>query len=74
VEGYSVAEHLELSDEVVAVAVSVGPPCEVVASKVVVVAVAGEEVQTDDEDGVAHGLMAFFLPIRRASRQNWAER
>ena len=49
----SVAEVLELVDEVVAVFVLVGSAYEPVAAEVLVVAVVGEDVPADDEDGVA---------------------
>jgi len=47
-----VAEVVELADEVVALAVGVVSAGEVVAAEVVVVAVLGEEVPADHEDGV----------------------
>ena len=70
-----VAEVVELSDESVAVAVGVVAAGEVVPAEVVVVAVVGEEVpaqMTRMEWPTA--MAAFFLPMRRASRQNWADR
>jgi len=54
-EGDVVAEGLELLDVVVAAALGVGAPGEVVAPEVFVVAVVGEEVPADDEEGVADG-------------------
>lgn len=53
VEGDPVAEFVELRDGSVTLAVGVDPPLEVVASQVVVVAVLGEEVPADHQDGVA---------------------
>ncbi len=52
-EGDSVAEVVELADEVVASFVGVGAAGEPVAAEVVVVAVVGEEVPADNEDRVA---------------------
>jgi hypothetical protein len=39
-----------------------------------VVAVLGEQVPDDHQDRVATAIVAFFLPMRRASRQYWAAR
>jgi len=44
---------VELADEPVALAVGVGPAGEVVAAEVGVVAVVGQQVTADDQDGVA---------------------
>ena len=60
VEGDSVAEVLELPDEVVAVFVLVGAFCVPVAAKVLVVAVSGEQMPADHEDRVADRDGRFF--------------
>jgi hypothetical protein len=52
---------VESFDEVVAVPVGVGAACEVVAAKVVVVAVVGEQVPADDQDRVADGDRSLLL-------------
>src|SRR5215207_11418942 len=62
VEGDSVAEVVELFDEVVSVAVDVAV-VEPVVAEVVVVAVVGEEVPADDEDW-----NAVTFPDRRVTR------
>src|SRR5918998_3217718 len=53
-EGDPVAEAVELLDESVALAVGVASG-EVVPTQVGVVAVGGEQLPADDQDGVAHG-------------------
>ena len=73
-QGDLAAELLELSDQVVLAAVRSGSSGEVVTAEVLVVGVVGEEVPADDEDGVADGDGRLFLPMRRASGQNWADR
>ena len=74
-EGDGVAEVLELFDEVVAAPVGVGVAGEVVAAEVVVVLVVGERTcQAMTRMEWLTATAAFFLPIRRASRQNWAAR
>src|ERR1039458_786973 len=60
-EGDLVAEVLELLHEVVLVAGGVTASGEVVATEVVVVAVVGEQVPGDDQDGVADGDGCSFL-------------
>ena len=72
-EGDLVSEGLELGDGSMTGTVGVASH-EVVAAEVVVVAVVGEQVPGDDEDEWPTATAAFFLPIRRASRQNWAAR
>ena len=54
-EGDLVAQVLELFDEAVPGAVGVDSPSEVVAAQILVVAVVGEQVPADDQDGVAYG-------------------
>jgi len=46
---------LELFDEAVSGTVGVGSASEVVAAQILVVAVVGEQVPADDQDGVAYG-------------------
>jgi len=72
-EGDAVAKGLELGDSPLPLALGVAAD-EVVATKVGVVAVAGEQVPGDHQDRVPTATAAFFFPIRRASRQYWADR
>ena len=74
VEGDSVAEVVELCDEVVALSVGVGAAGEVVAAEVVVVASLVRRCQQITRIEWPTATAAFFLPMRRASRQNWAAR
>jgi hypothetical protein len=72
-EGDLVAEGLELGDGALAGTVAVTPD-EEVAAKIAVVAVLGEQVPGDTRMEWPTATAAFFLPMRRASRQNWAAR
>jgi hypothetical protein len=72
-EGDLVAEGLELGDGALAGTVAVAPD-EEVAAKVVVVAVAIRRYQAMTRMEWPTAIAAFFLPMRRASRQNWAAR
>jgi hypothetical protein len=73
-EGELVAEILELLDEAVLVACGVAASSEVVAAEVAVVDVVGEQCQQMTRIECPTATAAFFLPIRRDSRQNWADR
>jgi hypothetical protein len=64
---------LELGDGPLTLTIGVAPD-EVVATKVLVVAAVGEQMPGDDQDRVLTATAAFFLPMRRASRQYWADR
>lgn len=64
---------MEPTDQAVALAIGVAAG-EVVPGQVVVVVVIGEQVPADHQDRMGDGDGAFFFPIRRASRQNWADR
>ena len=57
----SVAEVLELADEVVAMFVLVASTYVPVSAEVLVVAVVGEYVPADDEDGVSNGDGCFLV-------------
>jgi len=73
-EGDLAAQVLELFDEAVSGAVGVGSASEVAAAQIFVVAVVGEQVPADDQDGVAYGDGRLLLADPPARRQNWAER
>src|SRR3954449_12940460 len=60
VQAHSVAEVLQLCDEPVALAIRVAAG-EVVAAEVVVVAVVGQQLPADDQDGVADGEGCLLL-------------
>jgi hypothetical protein len=47
---------------------------EVVAAQISVVTVVGEQCQAITRMEWPTAMAAFFLPMRRASRQNWAAR
>ena len=70
-----IAEGLELGDCPLPGTVGVASDKEV-AAKLGIVAVAVQQVPGDDQDRVADGDCDYadFLPMRRASRQNWAAR
>ena len=72
-EGDLVAEGLELGDGSMTGTVGVASH-EEVAAKVAVVAVVGKQVPGDHRIEWPTAPAAFFLPMRRASRQNWAAR
>jgi hypothetical protein len=72
-EGDLVAEGLELGDGPLAGTVAVTSD-EEVAAKVVVVAVPSSRYQQITRMEWPTATAAFFLPMRRASRQNWAAR
>ena len=74
VEGDAVAEVVELLDVVVASAVGVVAADEVVAAEVVVVGALVSRCQQITRMEWLTATAAFFLPMRRARRQNWAER
>jgi hypothetical protein len=68
-----VAEGLELGNGPLAGAVAVAPD-EEVAAKVAVVAVVASRYQQITKIEWPTAPAAFCLPMRRASRQNWAAR
>jgi len=72
-EGDLVAQAEELVDGSVTLPYGVTLD-EVVPAQVLVVALVGEQVPDDDGIECATATAAFFLPMRRARRQNWAER
>jgi hypothetical protein len=73
-EGNRVTQGLQLPDQVGLVPVGVAAADKPVTTEVVVIAAVGQQVPGDHQDRVADGAAAFFLPMRRASRQNWAAR
>jgi hypothetical protein len=73
-EGDGVAQLLELLDEPELVALGIAAADNPVTAEVLVVAAAGEQVPGDDRIEWPTATAAFFLPMRRASRQNWAAR
>jgi hypothetical protein len=73
-EGDLVAEGPELGDGSLTLAVGVAAD-EEVAAKIAVVAVLGEQIPGDHQDlGGPRPWPPSCLPMRRASRQNWAAR
>ena len=72
-EADAVSHALELGDEAVAAAgVVVGSSDEPVGAEVGVGGVVVQQMPGDHQDGVPDCQGGFFLPMRRARRQNWA--